>query len=62
MHLLKETGHLQFGQNSEHPKLGGNGSTQVVLIQIPTAQEAHKVYAISWEVFTLGQEGQFTHI
>ena len=38
----RETDHSQLVQRCEHSDLSGNGSAQVVLIQIPTAIEAHQ--------------------
>jgi len=37
--------HSQSGQRCEHPNLSGNGSTQAVLIQYPTAKEGALVNA-----------------
>jgi len=50
--------HSQPGQRSEHPDLSGNGSTQAVHRQCPTAKEAHRVSAHRYHK---DQETKFTH-
>jgi len=41
--MTTRKGHQQSFQLGEHPNLRGNGSTQAVLPQKPTAKEAHRV-------------------